>query len=57
MKELLERFLEKNCKKQIKQSLVSVKQLIKKKGDKLYVKWEGYNSSFNNFIDKEDSIT
>ena len=26
----------------------------KKKGDKLYVKWKGYNNSFNNWIDKKD---
>ena len=25
-----------------------------KKGDKLYVKWKGYDSSFNNWIDKKD---
>ena len=24
-----------------------------KKGDKLYVKWKGYNSSFNSWIDKK----
>ena len=28
--------------------------MIKKKGDKLYVKWKGYNSSFNSWIDKKD---
>ena len=25
------------------------------KGDKLYVKWKGYDSSFNSWIDKKDS--
>ena len=25
-----------------------------KKGDKLYMKWKGYDSSFNNWIDKKD---
>ena len=27
--------------------------LIKRKNDKIYVKWEGYCSSFNSWIDKE----
>ena len=31
-------------------------KVIKKKGDKLYVKWKGYNNSFNSWIDKKDSI-
>ena len=29
-------------------------KLIKRKGDKLYAKWKGYNSSFNSWIDKKD---
>ena len=29
---------------------------IKKKGDKLYVKWKGYNNSFNSWIDKKDIV-
>ena len=29
-----------------------VEKVIKKKGDKLYVKWKGYNSSFNSWIAK-----
>ena len=33
-----------------------VGKVIKRKGDKIYVKWEGYNSSFNSWIDKEHSI-
>ena len=33
-----------------------IKKVIKKKGDKLYVKWKGYNSSFNSWIDKKDLI-
>ena len=28
-------------------------KVIKKKGDKLYVKWKGYDSSFNTWIDKK----
>ena len=29
---------------------------IKRKGDKLYVKWKGYGSSLNSWIDKNDLI-
>ena len=28
--------------------------VIKKKGDKLYAKWKGYDRSFNSWIDKKD---
>ena len=32
-------------------------RVIKKKGDKLYVKWKGYNNSFDDsWIDKKDII-
>ena len=27
--------------------------MIKRKGDKLYVKWKGYDSSFNSWIKKK----
>ena len=33
-----------------------VEKVIKRKGDKLYVKWKGYNNSFNSCIDKKTSI-
>ena len=29
---------------------------VKKKGDKLHVKWKGYNNSFNSWIDKKDIV-
>ena len=28
-------------------------KVIKRKGDKLYVKWKGYDNSFNSWIDKK----
>ena len=28
-----------------------MQKVIKKKGDKLYVKWKGYDNSFNSWID------
>ena len=30
--------------------------MIKRKGDKLYVRWKGYNSLFNSWIDKKDLV-
>ena len=33
-----------------------VEKVIKRKGNKLYVKWKGYDSSFNGWIDKKDII-
>ena len=29
-----------------------VEKMIKRKGNALYVKWKGYDSSFNSWIDK-----
>ena len=31
-----------------------IEKVFKKKGDKLYVKWKGYDNSFNSWIDKKD---
>ena len=33
-----------------------IEKVIKRKGDKLYVKWKGYNNSFNSWIDKKDIV-
>ena len=33
-----------------------IEKVIKTEGDRLYVKWKGYNNSFNSWIDKKDSI-
>ena len=33
-----------------------INKIIKKKGDKLYVKWKGYDNSFNSWINKKDLI-
>ena len=33
-----------------------VAKVIKRKGDKLYVKWKGYDNSFNSWIDKKDIV-
>ena len=31
-----------------------VEKLTKGKGDKLYVKWKGYDNSFSSWIDRKD---
>ena len=31
-------------------------KVLKRKGDKLYVRWKGYDNSFNGWIDKKDLI-
>ena len=31
-----------------------IEKVIKRKGDKLDVKWKGYDNSFNIWIDKKD---
>ena len=33
-----------------------VKKVIKRKGDKLYVKRKGYDNSFNSWIDRKDIV-
>ena len=33
-----------------------VEKVIKRKGNKLYVKWKGENSYFNSWIDKKDIV-
>ena len=43
VKKLLERFMKKNCKK-TNQKEFRVEKVIKRKGNKLYVKWKNYNS-------------
>ena len=43
--------MEKNCIKTIKKEF-KIEKIIKRKGNKLYVKWEGYNNSFNSGLIK-----
>ena len=33
-----------------------IEKVLKRKGNKLYVKWKGYNSSFNSWINKKDIL-
>ena len=38
------------------QQKIRVEKVIKRKDDKLYVKWKGYNNLFNSWIDKKDIV-
>ena len=33
-----------------------IEKVIKRKGDKLYVKWKGYDNSFNSWINKKGIV-
>ena len=33
---------------------ISLEKVLKRKGDKLYVKWKEYDNRFNSWIDKKD---
>ena len=44
------------CEKELQatnQQKFRVEKVIKRKGDKLYVKWKGYNNSFNSWLIKK----
>ena len=49
---MLKRFTKNNWKKK-NQEEFRIKEVIKRKDDKLYVKWKGYNNSFNRTDEKE----
>ena len=53
--EIVGRFYEKEPQKTNKKEF-RIEKVIKRKGNKLYVKWEGRNNSFNSWIDKKDLI-
>ena len=38
------------------QSEFRIEKVIKRNRDKLYVKWKGYDNSFNSWINKEDTV-
>ena len=43
-----EKELQKTSQKEFK-----IEKILKRKGDKLYVKWKGYDRRFNSWIDKK----
>ena len=48
-------FYEKELQK-TSQEKFRIEKVLKRKGDKLYVKWKGYNNSFNSWINKKDLV-
>ena len=42
--------------KKTNQQKFKIEKVIKKKGDKLYVKWRGYDNSFNSWIEKKENV-
>ena len=54
-KEIIGTFFEKELQK-TNQHEFRIEKVIKKKDDKLYAKWKGYNNSFNSWIDKKDIL-
>ena len=38
------------------QKELRIENVIKRNGDKLYVKWRGYDNSINSWIDKKDIV-
>ena len=50
--EILGTFYEKGLQK-ANQKDIRIKKVTKKKGDKLYVQWKGYDNSFDSCIDKK----
>ena len=48
-------FYEKELQK-TRQEKFRIEKVLKRKGGKLYVKWKGYDSRFNDWIDKKDLV-
>ena len=53
--EIVGSFYEKKLQKTNKKEF-RIEKVIKRKENKLYVKWKGYKNSFNSWIDKKDLI-
>ena len=46
----------KNNWKKTNQQEFRIEKIFKRKGDKLYAKWKGYDNSFNSWIDQKDIV-
>ena len=53
--EIIGTFYEKELQK-MNQEELRIEKVIKRKGNKIYVKWKGYNNSFNSLIDKASLV-
>ena len=54
-KEITGNFYENELQK-ASQEKFRIEKVIKRKGEKLYVKCKGYDNSFNSWIDKKDIV-
>ena len=54
-KEIIGTFYEKELQK-MNQEEFRIEKVIRRKGDKLYVKWKVYDNSFNSWIDKRSLV-
>ena len=52
VKKVLEHFMKKKLQK-TNQKEFKIEKILKRKGDKLYVKWKGHDKSFNSWINKK----
>ena len=53
--EIIGTFYQKELQK-TNQKELRIEKVLKKKGDKLYVKWKDYDNSFNSWLDKKDLV-
>ena len=53
--EIVRTFSQKELQK-TNQKKFRIEKVIQRKGNKLYIKWKGYNSLFNSYIDKKDIV-
>ena len=53
--EIIGTFYEKELQK-TNQEEFRIEKVIRRKGDKLYVKWKGYDDSFSSWIDKGNLV-
>ena len=53
--EIIRTFYEKELQK-TNQEEFRIAKVIKRKGNKIYVKWKGYNNSFNSWVDKASLV-
>ena len=51
--EIMGTFYEKELQKTSQEDF-RIEKVIKRNGDKIYVKWKGYDNSFNSWIDQKD---
>ena len=48
--EVIVRTFYENKLQKTNETSLELKKIIKKRGDKLYIKWKGYDNSFNSWI-------